>query len=225
MCSAASLCRRFIFDVPYLRTSGRHWLGKQLKAERLTVKLSCPSSSTSTTGGSSTTLSSSSSSSTTSGPVPPKFDKGDFQSPTIEGDRHRYQILSWQAGPAGVLPTQRQVSLLQLCPGISQLSGQAEAVLRHRLVEDDCWRRHEVWKMQEALHDARHSLRRHPPFFRADETRVRDEQGKWKPHFTAAIASVGLDGGSSGALCQRRGPGAVPPDEGQVHRPLGQGIY
>ena len=49
--------------------------------------------------------------------------------------------------------------------------------------------------MQAALYDPRHELCGHPPFRRAGQAGVCHHQGQWKPHFPAAITSIGFDCG------------------------------
>ena len=76
-------------------------------------------------------------------------------------------------------------------------------MLRHPLAEDHRWSGHEMWQMQEALHDPRHKLRGHPPFRGAGQAGVCHHQGQWQPHFLAALTAIRFDCGPSRAV--RRG--------------------
>ena len=70
-------------------------------------------------------------------PVPPKFDRSDFQSPTI--GEHRDKILPGKARPIAVLPSNGPLSSLQVITHRSKFSRQAEVVLLHPLAKDDLW--------------------------------------------------------------------------------------
>ena len=134
-----------------------------------------------------------------SGPVPPKFDRSDFQSPSISELR---------AIGIGIKTFPGKLDLLVYCPlknrtDHSELGRQVEVVLRHPLAKDHRWSGHEMRPMQKAPHDPRHELRGHPPFRGAGQEGVWHRQGQWKPHFPAALASIGFNCGPSGAI--RRG--------------------
>ena len=136
--------------------------------------------------------------------MPPKFNRSDFQSPSI--NELRVIGIGIKTFP-GKLDLLVYCPLKNRCPQVrtdhSELGRQAEVVLRHPLAKDHRWSGHEMRQMQKALHDPRHELRGHLPFRGPGQAGVCHRQGQWKPHFSAALASIRFNCGPNGVV--RRG--------------------